>query len=206
MYACLGIVTRRLRRVVPCGSKTSLFFNFCHLLNTCTLLAKYTEVKYGLEQSHTWHGARIKCSSIQFLIPCQIIGYCYGSLKSEEKINSDVHKGGSSAGAPGARHPVLNFHSCIFGNFNSITRINFIVNNMQCLQYVFYSILSLQQHRVCVMGHHFKKYTAPGPRPPVLKFLDPPLVPKTNSAYAIFHHKDKQLLFNDLTGREGQNN
>ena len=33
------------------------------------------------------------------------------------------------------------------------TRINFIVINMQCLQYVFYSLLSLQKHRVCVKGH-----------------------------------------------------
>ena len=45
------------------------------------------------------------------------------------------------------------FYECIFWNFNFTTRINFIVINMQCLLYVFYSLLSLQKHRVCVKGH-----------------------------------------------------
>ena len=45
------------------------------------------------------------------------------------------------------------FNGCIFGNFYSITRINFFVIAMQCLQYVFYSLLSLQKHRVCMKGH-----------------------------------------------------
>ena len=50
-----------------------------------------------------------------------------------------------------ARAPCLNFfYGCIFGNFDFITRINFIVINMQCLQYVFYSLFSLQKHRVSV--------------------------------------------------------
>ena len=42
------------------------------------------------------------------------------------------------------------FKGCtgIFENFNFITHINFIVINIQCLQYVFYSLLSLQKHRV----------------------------------------------------------
>ena len=70
------------------------------------------------------------------------------------------------------------FYGCIFGKFDSITRINFIVINMQCLQYVFYALLSLQKHRVCVKGHQKiftpqKLYRA-GTAPPVLKFLDPP--------------------------------
>ena len=65
-------------------------------------------------------------------------------------------------------------------NFDIITRINFIAINTKCLQYLFYSLLSLQKHRVCVKGHQNalrpkKNYTAPGLRPPVLKFLDPPL-------------------------------
>ena len=45
------------------------------------------------------------------------------------------------------------FYGCIFGNFDSLTSINLIVINMQCLQYVFNSLLSLQEHRVCVKGH-----------------------------------------------------
>ena len=40
-----------------------------------------------------------------------------------------------------------NFKGVLLKMFeNSITRINFIVINMQCLQYVFYSLLSLQKH------------------------------------------------------------
>ena len=62
-----------------------------------------------------------------------------------------IFKGGSSAGAPGARPPVWNIF--FFENFDRRTRINFIVINMQCLQRVFYSHLSLQKHRVCVKGH-----------------------------------------------------
>ena len=45
------------------------------------------------------------------------------------------------------------FYWCIFWNFDSKTHKHFIVINMQCLQYVFYSLLSLQKHRVCVKGH-----------------------------------------------------
>ena len=44
------------------------------------------------------------------------------------------------------------FLGCVFVHFYAITRINFIVINMQCLQYVFYSLLSLQKHRICVKG------------------------------------------------------
>ena len=33
------------------------------------------------------------------------------------------------------------------------TQFNFIVINMQCLQYVFYSLFSLQKHRVCLKGY-----------------------------------------------------
>ena len=53
-----------------------------------------------------------------------------------------------------ASAPLLeNFKGCIFENYESITRTNFIEINMQCLQYLFYSLLSLQKHRVCVKGH-----------------------------------------------------
>ena len=41
----------------------------------------------------------------------------------------------------------------IFEIFDSKTRINFIVINMQCLLFVPYSLLSLKKHRVCVKGH-----------------------------------------------------
>ena len=50
---------------------------------------------------------------------------------------------------------------------------------MQCLQYVFYSLLSLQKHSVCVKTHQNNLC-------PVLKFLDPPL----NT-----HAKDKHFIF-----------
>ena len=62
-------------------------------------------------------------------------------------------KGRSRAGALGQRPLLENFKGCIFENYESITRTNFIEINMQCLQYLFYSLLSLQKHRVCVKGH-----------------------------------------------------
>ena len=55
-------------------------------------------------------------------------------------------------------------------NFDSITRINSIVINMQYTQYVFYSLLSLQKHRVCVNGHQNNLNAVPGPRPRFLNF------------------------------------
>ena len=42
---------------------------------------------------------------------------------------------------------------CMFEKFDSITRIKSFVINMQCFQYVLYSLFSLQKHRVCVNGH-----------------------------------------------------
>ena len=42
---------------------------------------------------------------------------------------------------------------CMFEKFDSITRIKSFVLNMQCFQYVLYSLFSLQKHRVCVNGH-----------------------------------------------------
>ena len=54
-------------------------------------------------------------------------------------------------GRTGRAPPCLKYF--FFENFDRRTRINFIVINMQCLQRVFYSHLSLQKHRVCVKGH-----------------------------------------------------
>ena len=60
-----------------------------------------------------------------------------------------------------ARAPLFdNFYGCIFENFDSKTRINFIVSSMQCLQNLFYSLLSLQKHRVCVKGHQNNHQTS----------------------------------------------
>ena len=81
-----------------------------------------------------------------------------------------------------ARAPLFEiFYWCIFGNFNSITRINFIVINMQCLQYVFlFSTLSTKAKGMCEeaskQSSDLKNYTAPVPRPRVFKFLDLPLI------------------------------
>ena len=51
---------------------------------------------------------------------------------------------------------------------------------MQCLQYVFYSLLSLQKHRVCVKWHQnnlqiSKIIQCRDRTPPVLDFLDRPM-------------------------------
>ena len=58
---------------------------------------------------------------------------------------------------------------------------NLILVNRQCLQYVFYSLFSLRKDRICMWKGHqnnrqTKNSTAPGPRLPVLKFLDPSLL------------------------------
>ena len=47
----------------------------------------------------------------------------------------------------------LKFFKDIIENLDNITRINFILINMQRLQCVFYSLLSLIKHSVCVKGH-----------------------------------------------------
>ena len=46
-----------------------------------------------------------------------------------------------------------------FENFDCRTHIDFIVMNMQSLQCVFYSLLSLQKRRVCVKGHQINLQT-----------------------------------------------
>ena len=46
-----------------------------------------------------------------------------------------------------------NVSGIIFEKFDCRTRINFIVITMQCLQCIFYFLLSLQKHKVCVKGH-----------------------------------------------------
>ena len=54
-----------------------------------------------------------------------------------------------------------------------ITRINFIVINMLCLQCVFYSLVSLINYRVCVKGHHNDLQTSK-----IIPRWDPPPVSK----------------------------
>ena len=63
-----------------------------------------------------------------------------------------------------------------------ITRLSFdyVVHvNMQCLQKVFYSLLSLRKDRAYVKSYQnypdTKKFHRTGTAPPVLKLLDPPL-------------------------------
>ena len=62
------------------------------------------------------------------------------------------------------------FFKVFFFKFDCITRINLIVINMQCLQSVFFSLLSLQKHRVSVKGHQnnlqAKKIYAPASKIP----------------------------------------
>ena len=46
--------------------------------------------------------------------------------------------------------PLFEKKGCGFETVDCITRINLIVVNMQCLQYVFHSLLSLRKDRVYV--------------------------------------------------------
>ena len=120
-------------------------------------------------QKHETHGRIPKCTSVKRERgegAGVINGHCIPSCT----LTHANAIGGSSAGAPGARTLSECFYGCIIE-----TRINFILINMQCLQYVFYSLLSLQKHRVCVKGHQNNLQTSKIiPCPQVLKFLDPP--------------------------------
>ena len=80
-----------------------------------------------------------------------------------------------------ARAPLFeNFWVFVFENFDRITRIFF-----NCSQHTMFTIcfsistLATKTYNVCEgaskQSPDPKNFTAPGPRPPVLKFLDPPL-------------------------------
>ena len=72
--------------------------------------------------------------------------------------------------------PGLKKNGIVFINFDCIQTYTLIFINIQCLQYVFYSLPLLQNiGYTCVKGYRNrpKNSTAPGPRPPILKFLDP---------------------------------
>ena len=53
----------------------------------------------------------------------------------------------------------------LFENVDSITCINFIVINMQCLQHVFHSLRALQKHRVYMWRASKQLYCAEPPPP-----------------------------------------
>ena len=55
----------------------------------------------------------------------------------------------------------LPFEKCLdfFVHFDCITLINLNGNQVQCLQYVFHSLLSLQKHRVWVKGNQNNRHT-----------------------------------------------
>ena len=91
-------------------------------------------------------------------------------------------------GAPPGLKKKLGF--VFFVNFDCITRIYFdlsqhtmcilfTIQYIYTIQYVFYLLLLLQKHRVCVKGHKKphrpQSSTAPVLHPPVLKFPNPPL-------------------------------
>ena len=74
--------------------------------------------------------------------------------------------------------PRFKKNGIVFKNVDCIQTFTLILINIQCLQYVFYSLLLLQNiGYTCVKGHQNrpKNSTAPGPRRPILKFLDQPL-------------------------------
>ena len=71
----------------------------------------------------------------------------------------------------------------VFVKFDCIIGIWFkpLVVNIKYVQYVFDSLIFLQEYRACVKRKQNnpqtpKNSSAPGPRPPVLNFLDPPLI------------------------------
>ena len=102
-------------------------------------------------------------------------------IGSKEKNDQERpgNKGGSSACAPSARPLFEMFLVFNFENFDCRTRIDFIVINMQCSQWVFVSTLTTKGKGKCKgaskLFPDLKNYIALGPRPPDLKSLDPPL-------------------------------
>ena len=67
---------------------------------------------------------------------------------------------GSSASTLGACPPVWTLLRFYFWKCWQHNTHNFIVINKQCLQCAFYSLLSLQKHRVCVKGHQINLQTS----------------------------------------------
>ena len=80
-----------------------------------------------------------------------------------------VTKGRSRTSALGMLPPVW-----------KLTRIYFHCSQHTVLQYAIFPLLSLQNHRTYVKGHQIilrpQEFVSAGTAPPVLKFLDPPLV------------------------------
>ena len=80
------------------------------------------------------------------------------------------------------------FQGFVFVNFDCITRIYF-----NCIHHTMFTICTqfstlTTKHKVCVKGaskqiSDAKNSTAPGTRPPVLKFLDPPLKHTTTAVH-----------------------
>ena len=73
---------------------------------------------------------RVQVDKIQLKGPLTVVQFSFLFL-------FEVHSKADPAPAHRARAPLCeNFQGCIFESFASITRINFIVISMQCLQYV----------------------------------------------------------------------
>ena len=76
--------------------------------------------------------------------------------------------------------PVWNFYGCIIGNFDFIICINYFVINMQCLQYVFYSLLSTKALgyvwprgiKSIFRPKTIPRWDRPAPPPPPPRFLN----------------------------------
>ena len=79
-------------------------------------------------------------------------------------------KGRSRTAAPAVCPPAWNFFGLVFVNFDGITHIYFHWSHTQCLQYLFYHLLSLQKHTICVKGHQTilrpQKFYRAGTMPP----------------------------------------
>ena len=82
-------------------------------------------------------------------------------------LPNPLNKGGSWASGPHPPNPssFIFWGACICKHEYLYT---FIEVNMKCIQYSFYSLLSVQKHKVCVKGHQTNPLTPRIlPRPPV---------------------------------------
>ena len=122
---------------------------------------------------------------ITSILAQSVLWYISREVRGIKFVPTYTTFGGSSAGTPGARAPVWIFFFSRF-YFRKFRQHN--THKLYCNQHamftmcILFSTITNKAKAMCEGASEpspdLKNYTctAPGPRPPVLKFLDPPLV------------------------------
>ena len=115
-----------------------------------------------------------------FSVSDRLLKFCPNNMGPSSFVNEGgtKTKGGSRTSTPGVCHPIWNNCFCKFRLIlHNMHNLSCNVYNILCISY---AQLWLQKHLVYMkelkkQSPDPKNSTAPGPRSPVLKFLDPPL-------------------------------